>query len=217
MAILLISPLPELRARWRQATAIGASRLVEANAWRDWDGEAGPNGPELVLLHQPHTRSEGLGTIRALRLSLPETRLMVLTDRPNEPEGIGLLKLGVMGYCNSHIAPELLNKAVLAVRAGEVWAGRKLIQRLIENLGAAAIQRPPVADNLDGLTSREREVAELVGHGQSNKSIASALEISERTVKSHLSSIFDKAGIQDRLQLALLVNRRARTKASTIS
>lgn len=206
MSLLLISPRPELRARWRQAAAIGAGQVQETDRWSSSIPLAG-HRPELVLLHLPLTERQRLEPVRALRQAFPQSPLLVLADHPSENEGISLLKLGVMGYCNSHIAPELLNKAVLAVRNGEVWAGRKLIQRLIANLGSETATAPPTDRLLSSLTEREREIAHQVARGQSNKAIGEQLDITERTVKSHLSSIFHKIGIQDRLQLALLLNR----------
>ena len=91
------------------------------------------------------------------------------------------------------------------VGSGGVWAGQALVQRLL-----AAVNRIPVAastkDALATLSGREREVAALAAKGAANKVIARELNITERTVKAHLSSAFDKLHVEDRVQLALLVN-----------
>lgn len=105
----------------------------------------------------------------------------------------------------------MLAKAVETVQLGEVWIGRRLIDRLVAMVGNAAAVRidAECGVDLDVLTPREQEIALQVGGGCSNKVIAQRLGITERTVKAHLGSVFGKLGVQDRLQLALLVTGRS--------
>ncbi|MEO5703219.1 MAG: response regulator transcription factor [Gammaproteobacteria bacterium] len=165
--------------------------------------------PQLILLHISLPGLNGIQGVAVLRQKCPDLKLMMFSDIPTENEGIALLKLGVHGYANTYMSSELFGEAVNVVQSGEVWVGRKLMQRLISDL-AAANQAPSTtrgfSQALRSLTVREREIALLICKASSNKRIASNLKITERTVKAHLSSIFRKTGTHDRLQLALLVN-----------
>jgi two-component system nitrate/nitrite response regulator NarL len=170
---------------------------------------------ELVLVHLQSISNEGNAAVDQIIGALPWARVLALSDAPQHEEGYALLKKGVAGYCNTYISGELMHKAIDVIQAGEVWVGRKLIEHLITNLAAVSRTAPSNAVlTLDELTEREREIAQMVGEGDSNKRIASRLDITERTVKAHISSIFRKTDTQDRLQLALLVNGQARRSAN---
>ena len=96
---------------------------------------------------------------------------------------------------------------------GEVWIRRSLTAQLLEQLGermrTATLSRKSEADLLAELTKREREIASLVARGENNKIIARNLDITERTVKAHLTEIFRKLGVTDRLKLAVLISSEA--------
>jgi DNA-binding NarL/FixJ family response regulator len=96
-----------------------------------------------------------------------------------------------------------------AVLRGELWIRRTLTPRLLDELGARLREesegRREAVARLQALTRREREIADLVGNGESNKEIARRLDITERTVKAHLTEIFRKLRIADRLKLALVI------------
>ncbi|MET0110278.1 MAG: LuxR C-terminal-related transcriptional regulator [Candidatus Thiodiazotropha sp.] len=142
-----------------------------------------------------------------------DVAFIILSAMPNDEEGLYLISHGVKGYCNRYISKALLVKAVELVRMGEVWVGRSLLFKLMSRLSAASppksedqAREPDIESTLSKLTDREREIAQLVGSGDSNKVIAKKLDITERTVKAHLSSIFRKTSTKDRLQLGLLIN-----------
>ena len=101
----------------------------------------------------------------------------------------------------------MLAMVLEVVKSGEVWVGEKLTQFLIKNINGVDVQNDQAVshDKLSMLTDREHEIALLIGEGESNKRIASKLEIAERTVKAHLGIIFRKTNTNDRLQLALYV------------
>ena len=113
------------------------------------------------------------------------------------------------GYCRDNIDPQLLKRVIVAVQVGELWIRRSLVPRLLDELGvqfsSTVDDKRAVTGRLAYLTVREREIAALVGSGGTNKQIAKQLDISERTVKAHLTEIFRKLGIADRLKLALLL------------
>lgn len=116
---------------------------------------------------------------------------------------------GVRAVCPPDIDALQLQRVLAAVDHGETWMRRMLVPQLIARLGRpAAGRRPapaPTAGLLPGMTAREAQVAQLVAGGYSNKQIARRLAITERTVKFHLSALFRKLGVDDRLMLALRV------------
>lgn len=161
----------------------------------------------LVLLHLSLPGLEAGAGIPVLRKLYPNTKLLVFVDKPDDIEGLILLRQGIYGYCNTYMTSALLNRAVKAAREGEVWVGWDLMQRLIRGIAPEAAEtKESNLDHLESLTGREQEIAHYVAQGASNKRIASTLGITERTVKAHLSTVFKKVGVSDRLQLALLVN-----------
>jgi DNA-binding NarL/FixJ family response regulator len=131
-----------------------------------------------------------------------------MSDKPDEEEALSFLKLGIVGYANTYISPPLLLEALRVVLDGRVWLGQAIIQRLIQETAAAASGDKGSAARtaLSGLTKAERMIAERVAQGASNLEIAAEFKITERTVKAHLTSIYDKTKTGNRLNLALLIN-----------
>ena len=139
--------------------------------------------------------------------SFPDQRCVVLTNIPDANEALMCLTAGVKGYVNVHARSEILKQISSVVMGGGIWLGEDLMQYLIFALG----QGQPSQSNhnerawKEKLSDREDEVVEAVALGESNKLVARHLDISERTVKAHLTSIFEKLGVTDRLKLVLLV------------
>lgn len=161
---------------------------------------------DLILIHRSLIDTD---TFIEIRRATPLSRIFLLSDQPDEEEGLTFLKLGIVGYANTYISPERLAEAVRVITSGAVWLGQKVMQRLILD-SYAKTKEKAVADSekkLDSLTKREREIANLISQGQTNLEIAANLDIAERTVKAHLSSIYEKTKTGSRLNLALLINR----------
>jgi two-component system nitrate/nitrite response regulator NarL len=141
------------------------------------------------------------------------TRILVVEDTSDRSlDQMALFKSGAHGFIADNISPALLVKSVHSVSKGEVWVPRKLINQLISELarGAVSSERrkdPATRKSMSRLTPRELEVAQMVHSGGNNKLIARELAISERTVKAHLSAIFRKLNIENRLHLALFFNQ----------
>ena len=134
---------------------------------------------------------------------------VLLCDEPDEATILQALASGAAGCCNSYAAPEVLQQVALVVANGGLWVGQSLLRRVMGSSARILEQRPAGARNDDWsalLSEREAQVARLVAGASSNKEIASQLSISERTVKAHLTSIFEKLGLRDRLQLSLRIN-----------
>jgi len=136
-------------------------------------------------------------------------RLVIASPKPHDEEGTQALAAGASGYCHGYAPVASLEQVLGVVDAGEIWMGRSLVQRLLRLVDERAAAAVPWKSDL--LTIRETMVARRAARGESNADIARALGISERTVKAHLSSIFDKLGVSDRLQLALLMHGIAST------
>ncbi len=136
--------------------------------------------------------------------------MIVLTPVFVEDEEIALLKAGAKGCCRRGVDPESLQQVLSVTSNGGVWVTRSLLPRLVSELRkyVDAHRKPPETpahDALTELTPREREIVRLIVEGASNKEVASSLNISERTVKGHLSNVFQKLGVADRLKLMLYV------------
>lgn len=146
----------------------------------------------------------GLERLRTIRALSPATRTILLVDSPDDASAVHALKEGARGYCSRGTDPGLLIRAVRLVREGEIWVGRKVILQLVEELAALHGPRAGRGDGrLRRLTPRERQISSLIAAGASNKEIADRLAITERTVKAHLTNIFQKLGLSGRLHLAI--------------
>lgn len=200
MEQLFITQRGELRSRWQQAfpaaqVAAGVDEIGRASTgprgivWLDLANIAVPDRQETV-------RSAAV-------FGWP---VVVMAATPGESEAFQLLNEGAVGYCHVNAAPEQLREVALVVEHGGYWMPPQLMQRFLALSARVIPAAAPVDHELNELTSRELMVAEQVAHGASNREIAAALDITERTVKAHLSAIFDKLGVRDRVQLALAMN-----------
>jgi DNA-binding NarL/FixJ family response regulator len=134
---------------------------------------------------------------------------VLLADEPDEETVLQALAAGAAGCCNSYAAPEVLQQVALVVANGGLWIGQSLLRRVVDNSARILERQAAVAHQEEWsgpLSEREVQVARLVAEARSNKEIANQLSISERTVKAHLTSIFEKLGLRDRLQLSLRIN-----------
>jgi DNA-binding NarL/FixJ family response regulator len=140
------------------------------------------------------------GNAPAIMKHVPMGKVMVLSDAPTFEEGSQLLPLGIRGYGNTYIHIKHLMQAIITIESGAVWLYPAFMRQLIHGASSAAKNRNAL---LERLSERERETALLVVEGLSNKEIAKALNITERTVKQHMSNIFEKLGVSDRLSVAM--------------
>ena len=141
--------------------------------------------------------------------------VVLLSLQPDDGEALAAFELGARGYAHALATPEMLREVDAVVAHGGLWVGPALMARLLRALGAHPTRAAPRADVLDGLSVREREVAEAVAQGLSNKEIALRLALTERTVKAHLAAVFDKLGVRDRLQLVVKIGAGLRATVAT--
>ena len=133
----------------------------------------------------------------------------MLANAPNQAEALYALSLGVAAYAHSYSPAKVLLEIKTVIINGGVWMGQDLLKRLIEvSTSLAGNQAAQVDNHLNMLTKREKQVAIEAAKGLSNKEISRILKITERTVKAHLSSTFERLGAKDRLHLALMLNKK---------
>jgi len=216
--VLIASAEPELRKRWALGVQ-NAWAIHEACDRVDLEQCMAHFRPAVLLLdlNLPHL-AEVRG-IPAVQRLCPSTRIILFSGANDERQAICALKAGARGYCTREIDPAHLRKAVQVVQKGEVWVGRRTICHLLEELTSStengANDSPPLEEvYLRHLTPREHQIALLVGEGACNKEISNRLNISERTVKAHLTAIFHKLQITDRLRLGLFVAAQNHAKSA---
>lgn len=186
--------------------------IISASNWANTVACIRSEQPDLLLLDPQLVGRTPEQTLAVISAQHPSLRIMLITSSESvDLDKIELYKIGVHGFCSHDISPTLFKKAVNAVCAGELWMPRSLITQIIDNLAKArgnsfAGSRTTGRASVDCLTPRELEVARMVHLGGNNKIIARKLAISERTVKAHLSAIFRKLNIENRLHLALFLS-----------
>jgi len=192
-----------------ETTLSGDFQVSNATAWQEALIIAKKQQPAAVLLNPAFFAEDPVLSISKLFALSPNSRILIIERDIDAPiDQVSLFKGGVHGFCSDAVAPELLLKAVTAICKGERWIQRKLITQLIDELAnnPSPSNKPldhKKRESLESLTPRELEVANMVSQGSNNKLIARQMNISERTVKAHLSAIFRKLHIDSRLHLAL--------------
>ncbi|MCD8543683.1 MAG: response regulator transcription factor [Sulfurospirillum cavolei] len=155
------------------------------------------------------TRNRTIPQIERLLVSLREqysfVHVVIFSAMPTYEEGSKWLALGIKAYGNVHMAPIHLHEIYHSVSEGNIWLYPEFIQTMIRTFNTQKTMTPASHPLLKRLTQKEQEVALLLKKGLSNKEIALHVGITERTVKAHLSSIFEKTGAKDRLALALIL------------
>lgn len=171
--------------------------------------------PNVLFLDSRLPGFDGPSSIRDLLMLSPLTNIVILSSSLSEDMELASFIAGARGFCDSNCSTQEIKKVFTAVSSGQLWIRRSHISRLLDEVrNGARSAIPPtfhVAGTLTGLTPREKEIATLVGSGNTNKQIARHLCIAERTVKAHLSEIFRKLGIADRLTLGLRVTALSRS------
>ena len=208
--LIIVSPSKERIFSWK----LGLTGFIRASIITDrldiiWD-DIMRIEPDVILLDMDLLGLNSLNDIATLRRLCTKTSVVILSDVISEDMEWKLLKAGIRGRCSHDIGSELLKQVVMAVQQGELWIRRKLTSRLVTELGRIASKNKAYQashDLLNKLTPREYVIALHVGNGQNNKQIARSCAITERTVKSHLSEVFHKLGITDRINLALIISK----------
>ncbi|MBX3291687.1 MAG: response regulator transcription factor [Acidobacteria bacterium] len=185
---------------------VGIGAILANESDIDVIGEAGTAGegftlfttrrPDVVLLSLRMPDSCAIDDLGSYFETDPKARIIILAERPGDAEISRALKQGAAGYVTKDIDPSQLVEAIRRVAAGGKFIPANVAEVLTENLGS------------EELTPAESTVLRMVVGGMSNKEIAFALDVSENTVKSHVSNIFDKMGVSDRTTAATTAIKR---------
>jgi DNA-binding NarL/FixJ family response regulator len=157
--------------------------------------------PHVVLMDVRMPGCDGLEATRELLRGSPETHVLILTTFDLNEYVYEAMRAGASGFLLKDIPRSQLIEGVRTVASGDALLAPAITRRLIEQF----VRRPPASvrpspPELEGLTAREREVLQLLAHGRSNAEIASALYVSEATVKTHVAHALTKLGLRDRVQ-----------------
>jgi two-component system response regulator DegU len=159
--------------------------------------------PDILLLDIKLNGSNGLDLLRELPEISPKTKAIVISGSNIEQDAVQAMRMGARGYLVKDCATELFMKCIRKVHVGEIWLNGKMTEAVLGALsGKPGDNQAPEKNDL---SRRELEVIQLVIQGYKNRDIANKLFISEKTVKNHLSAIFNKLGVSDRLELTLYV------------
>jgi DNA-binding NarL/FixJ family response regulator len=192
----------------------GLRKLLEAEPGVRIVGEAvdgeetirvvGELNPHVLLLDLSLPKLSGLEVLGELNKLGLRTRTIMLTAAIEREQVVEALQMGVRGIVLKHSALQLLLKSIRCVHEGQYWVGQESVSDLIHALRRMrpSNSAPGVRRNF-GLSSREMEVIALIVAGYTNKDLARKLGISENTAKHHLTNIFDKLGVSNRLELVL--------------
>jgi len=159
--------------------------------------------PDILLLDLAMPKLPGMDALRELTGEATATRTIVLTGLIDKRQILEALQLGARGVILKDAVTEHLSACIRAVMLGQYWLEGRPVQNLVQVLRDLAAQTAPPPRKTFGLTARELEVVALITEGSTNKHIAQTFGISEETVKRHLTNIFNKLGVGNRLELAL--------------
>lgn len=199
---------------WNILLENGESLLLSDFSDLLWRAKTSDKG--LVLIDTKTDGFAGMQNISDLKRINQNLKILVIAIDLTTEDELSALAAGASGSCKSNLLPDKIRQIFTTVQDGGVWISSAglphLLQRLkrLEELTNHNSQKSVTDqkhEKISSLTPREREIVELVANGDCNKIIASKLNIADRTVKAHLSVIFQKLKVNDRLQLALLVNK----------
>ena len=165
--------------------------------------------PEIILLGTNLTGGFGWEDIPEIIKCSNQARIILITNSDMAEISIQAVHRGVLGVVLKSQPPEVLIKAIQKVHAGEVWIERSLMANLITSMYRRypPFAKGPELRRIAQLSDRERQIIQLIGRGWKNQQIANHLCISETTVRHHLTSVYSKLGVSDRLELLVLAQR----------
>lgn len=172
------------------------------------------NMPQVVVIDFDLIRADALAELKKVRSVCKDARFLIAGASFTSQQELAALAAGMAACCDAALKPDELERIVDVVQQGGVWVSRSTIPVLVSRLQQFSVAQATVGkeaagtDPMDELTQRQLEVATLVSKGASNKQIAQSLSITDRTVKAHLTSIFEKLNVPDRLHLALYIKNR---------
>lgn len=164
--------------------------------------------PDLILMDIRMPRVDGIAATRLVRSQPSPPAVVILTTFDADELVLQALRAGAAGFLLKHASPEEIVRSIRQVHAGDGTLSPEIARQLIQLVAGdseTADRRSLARERMDGLSEREGEVAELVGQGCSNAEIAERLHMSVATVKAHVSRLLSKLEVENRVQIALIV------------
>jgi DNA-binding NarL/FixJ family response regulator len=193
---------------------VGLARLLEEDERVKIVGQAGDGveavklagslKPDVVLMDLKMPNLDGIEATRQIVAAHPGVKVLLLTTFEADNHVIQALKAGASGYILKDSRPDSIVSSLLAVMAGERVMASAVANRVLEMLTGTTTPK----EFYDGLTGREIEILKLLAGGMANKQIAYKLKISEKTVRNHVSNMYEKLNIYDRSQAVLYAVRK---------
>jgi DNA-binding NarL/FixJ family response regulator len=193
---------------------VGLARLLEEDERVEIVGQAsdgaeavklaGSLKPDVVLMDLKMPNLDGIEATRQIVAAYPGVKVLLLTTFEADNHVIHALKAGASGYILKDSKPDSIVSSLLAVMAGERVMASAVANRVLEMLTGTTTSK----EFYDGLTGREVEILKLLASGMANKQIAYKLKISEKTVRNHVSNMYEKLNIYDRSQAVLYAVRK---------
>jgi two-component system, NarL family, nitrate/nitrite response regulator NarL len=192
----------------------GVRRLLESEPGFVVVGEA-PDGPQairlahelspdIMLLDLSIPGRSGLEVLREVTIGSPGVRTVILTASMEKSEIAQALRFGARAIVLKESTTELIFESIRAVRSGQYWVARESVSDLVEMVRRLLPRTPSAPQRVNfGLTPREIEVVAAITSGYSNSEIAQKLGRSEQTIKHHITNIFDKLGLSNRMEVVL--------------
>jgi len=165
--------------------------------------------PDVVLMDLLMPVMDGITAIGIIRKEMPDVEVIALTSVLEDQSVVGAVRAGAIGYLLKDTQDEELRRAIKAAAQGQVQLSPQAAARLMREMRQPETPEP--------LTDREQEVLVLLAKGRANKEIARDLQIGEKTVKTHVSNILSKLGVQSRTQAALYAVRQGLVPADQLS
>ena len=176
----------------------------EASAGMDAVHLARERQPDIVILDSIMPLTTGPMALRELSKLTPPVRTLVLSEDASESDIVQALQLGARGVLLKQATTDLFFRSLRAIVAGEYWVGRDCVGQIVQRMQQRALPADPARRQPTfGFTARQLEIVSALVAGASNRDIAKQFSISATTVKYHLSHMFDKAGVSNRVELAL--------------
>jgi len=171
--------------------------------------------PDVVLMDLRMPVMDGIAAIERIHQEQPDVAVVILTTYNEDDLMVSGLRAGARGYLLKDASRATLFAAIRAAAHGETLLSPEILDRLLTRMGAGQ-ERLPTGGKVE-LTEREQEVLEAVSRGERSKEIAYRLGISERTIKAHLSSIYNKLGVDSRAAAIAVAARKGLLSEGSIS